>query len=108
VELAPEIAPYLTASVHDDDRGLMQTYSLGYRRNLVLHIVGSTAFFLMVVNGIVAGTLGALIADVAGAGTAVVSIVGAASGVGYVIGHMEIARRVFAGPIDDVRFPAPD
>jgi hypothetical protein len=107
VELAPEIAPYLTASAHDDDHGLMQTYSLGYRRNLVLHIVGSTAFFLMVVNGIVAGTLGALISDIAGAGTALVSVVGALSGVGYVVGHLEIARRVFAGPNDDERFPTP-
>lgn len=107
VELAPEIAPYLTASIHDDDRGLMQTYSLGYRRHLVLHVVGSTAFFLMVVNGIVAGTLGALIADLAGAGTAAVSVVGSASGVVYVAVHMAIARRVFAGPSDDERFPTP-
>jgi hypothetical protein len=61
----------------------------------------------MVVNGIVAGTLGALIADIAGAGTALVCVVGALSGVGYVVGHLEIARRVFAGPNDDERFPTP-
>jgi hypothetical protein len=73
----------------------------------VLHIVGSTAFFLMVVNGLVAGTLGALIADIAGASTLLVSVVGAVSGVAYVVGHMAIARQVFAGPNDDERFPTP-
>jgi len=108
VELAPELAPYLTASVHDDTRGLLQTYSLGHRRHLVLHVIGSTAFFLMVVNGIVAGTLGALVADIVGGATAVVAVVGTLSGVGYVAVHLAIERRVFAGPNDDERFPTPD
>ena len=108
VELAPELAPYLTASVHDDTRGLLQTYSLGHRRHLVLHVIGSTAFFLMVVNGIVAGTLGALVADIVGGATVVVAVVGTLSGVCYVAVHLAIERRVFAGPNDDERFPTPD
>jgi hypothetical protein len=108
VELAPEIAPYLTASTHDDERGLMHTYALGQRRNVVLHIVGSTAFFLMIVNAIVAGTLGALVADVLGAGSGAVAVTGVVSGIVYAGAHMEIARRVFAVPSFDVRFPTPD
>ena len=108
LELAPELAPYLTASVHDDERGLMHTYALGHRRNLVLHIVGSTSFFLMVVNAIVAGTLGALVAGAVGAGTPAVVVTGVVVGLGYVMGHLEIGRRVFAAPNVDVRFPHPD
>jgi hypothetical protein len=108
VELAPELAPYLTASVHDDERGLMHTYALGRRRNLVLHIVGSTSFFLMVVNTIVAGTLGALIASAVGASTTAVVVTGVVVGLAHALGHMEIGRRVFAAPNLDVRFPRPD
>lgn len=108
VELAPELAPYLTASVHDDERGLMHTYALGHRRNLVLHIVGSTSFFLMVVNAIVAGTLGALVASAVGASTTAVAVTGVVVGLVYALGHMEIGRRVFADPNLDVRFPHPD
>ncbi|WP_256795703.1 hypothetical protein [Terrabacter sp. Ter38] len=74
----------------------------------MLHVIGSTAFFLMVVNGIVAGTLGALVADIVGGITAVVAVVGTLSGVGYVVVHLAIERRVFAGPDDDERFPTPD
>lgn len=35
-----ELAPYLTASTHDDQAGLMQTYALGRHRNTVLRVVG--------------------------------------------------------------------
>ena len=108
VELAPELAPYLTASVHDDEHGLMHTYALGHRRNLVLHIVGSTSFFLMVVNAIVAGTLGALVAGAVGAGTTAIVVTGVVLGLAYVLGHTQISRRVFAMPDLDVRFPRPE
>ncbi len=59
VEQVPELEPYLTASTHDDEAGLMHTYALGRHRSTPLHVVGGTAFFLMVVNALVAGTLGA-------------------------------------------------
>jgi hypothetical protein len=74
----------------------------------VLHIVGSTSFFLMVVNTIVAGTLGALIASAVGASTTAVVVTGVVVGLAHALGHMEIGRRVFAAPNLDVRFPRPD
>ena len=107
VDLAPELAPYLTASIHDDEAGLLHTYALGRPRNVVLHIVGSTSIFLMVVNGLVAGTLGALIASAAGADPAVVSVVGAALAIAYGLGHLLIIRRMFRSQEPDERFPTP-
>jgi hypothetical protein len=107
VDLAPEIEPYLTASIHDDSRGLMHTYALGQRRNMALHVMGSTSFFLMTVNGIVAGTLGALVASAVDAGSAVVVVAGVLAGLAYLVAHMGIARRVFSGKPLDPHFPSP-
>ncbi|WP_330476021.1 hypothetical protein [Terrabacter sp. C0L_2] len=108
VEFAPELAPYLTASTHDDGPGLMQTYALGRHRNIVLHVVGSTSMFLMVVNAIVAGTLGALVGNTAGGGTVVVVASGVGAGLLYAAGHLEVGRRVFGPQSLDVRFPSPE
>lgn len=107
VDLVPEIAPYLTASVHDDRAGLMTTYALGRRRAIPFHVVGSTAFFLVVVNSLVAATLAALVADALGAGAAVVAVVGVAGGVAYAAGALVVGNRIFARALDDVRFPTP-
>jgi hypothetical protein len=108
VDLAPEIEPYLTASIHDDTRGLMHSYSVGQRRNPVLHVMGSTSFFLMTVNAIVAGALGALVASAVDASTGTVAVVGVLAGLAYVLAHLEIARRVFRDKPFDVRFPTPE
>ena len=105
VDLAPELAPYLTASIHDDEAGLMHTYALGRPRNIVLHIIGSTSIFLMVVNALVAGTLGALVASAAGASTPVVGVAGALLAVAYAVGHLLLVSRVFRGQNPDERFP---
>ena len=85
----------------------MQTYALGHPRHRVLHVIGSTSIFLMVVNALVAGTLGALIASAAGAGPAIVSVAGVLMGGGCALGHLLLARRVFASVGPDVRFPTP-
>jgi hypothetical protein len=105
VDLVPELAPNLSASTHDDEPGLMHTYALGRPRNLVLHIVGSTSFFLMAVNTLVAGTLAALVAAAARAGSAVTAVIGVAGGLAYAAAHLEVGRRVFGSALSDVRFP---
>ena len=108
VDLAPEIEPYLTVSTHDDDRGVLMTYAVGQRRSLPLHVMGSTSFFLMTVNAIVAGSLGALVASAADAGTAVVSVVGVLAGLVYLVGHLVVGRRVFKDKPLNPLFPTPD
>ena len=55
----PSIAPYLVTSWHDDMAGILRTYAMGLPRTTLSQVVGSTALFLVVVNSIVAGTLGA-------------------------------------------------
>ena len=47
---------------HDDMAGISRTYAMGYPRTTVSQVVGSTSMFMVVVNAIVAGTLGALVA----------------------------------------------
>lgn len=108
LEMDPSVADYLVTSWHDDEAGLMQTYSMGMGRSIVSHVLGSTAMFVTVVNSIVAGTLGALVANASGGGVAVVSIAGAACGLGYLAVHVEIGRRTrWAGRLDRAaRFPS--
>ena len=109
VDLAPEVEPYLTASTHDDDAGLMETYTLGRRRRTALQIVASTLVFVTVVNTLVAGTLVALIASAAGASTASTLIVSVVAGLGHLAVQLEISRRLYAVHHDtDVRFPSLD
>ena len=107
VDLAPEMEPYLTVSTHDDDRGVLMTYAVGQSRSLPLHVMGSTSFFLMTVNAIVAGTLGALVASAVEASTTVVSVVGVAAALVYIAGHLAVGRHVFKGKPLNPRFPSP-
>jgi hypothetical protein len=108
VEMDPSIAPYLVTSWHDDLAGISRTYAMGLPRTTVSQVVGSTALFLVVVNSIVAGTLGALIAHAAGAPVALVSVLGPAAGLGYLGLMLEIARRSVGSGPTDVRSPTPD
>jgi hypothetical protein len=107
VELDPSLAEYLVTSPYDDVAGLMRSYTMGMPRSLVSHVVGSTSFFVGVVNSIVAGTLGALIANAAGGGAALVAVVGTLSGLAYFGGGMVVGQRAFGHGPPDVRFPTP-
>lgn len=107
LELAPELEPYLTTGTTDDQAGLMQTYTLGTRRHIVLHIVGSTSFFLMAVNAIVAGALGALVASAFGGGPTAMTIAGVLCALAFVTAHLQIASRLFTPQDRGARFPAP-
>lgn len=108
LELAPEMAPYLTASTHDDEAGLMATYTLGRPRNMALHIVASTAFFLQITNTIVAGTLGALIATAAGASGSGRVLVGVSAALLHFGLHLLVSWRLFGQAWwPDIRFPTP-
>jgi hypothetical protein len=105
VDLVPGLDRYLTTSTHDDAAGLMHTYALGRPRLTALHIIGSTGFFLMVVNALVAGTLGALVTDAAGGGTSLTAVIGSLGAVAYTAAHMEVSRRLFTSTLD-TRFPS--
>ncbi len=107
VEMDPGIAEYLVTSQYDDQAGLMTTYTMGMRRSPVSHVVGSTSMFINIVNAIVAGTLGALIADAAAGDAVTTSLAGIVAGVAYLATVVEAARRSFAELPLDARFPTP-
>ncbi|MFW5474378.1 hypothetical protein ACOCJ5_13805 [Knoellia sp. CPCC 206450] len=108
VELAPEIAPYLTASTHDDEAGLMTTYTLGRRRRMTSHIVGSTTFFVTVVNTLLAGALGALVGALVTERPWPVVAAGVATAAAWFWLQVDLTRRLFGPPSTDVRFPSGD
>jgi hypothetical protein len=105
-ELDPGIVRYLVTSAHDDRAGLMATYTMGLRRTTLSHVLASTTMFINVVNAIVAGTLGALIADASGAGVGLVAVVGGTAGLAYLAAMLEVGRRLFATDPFTAHFPS--
>ncbi|MDT0213841.1 hypothetical protein Q9R29_08065 [Rothia sp. ARF10] len=106
VELAPEITPYLTASTRDDDAGLMATFALGDRRTLPAQVIGSTGFFVMVINTLVAGALGGLLGVLASLQSWGTALCGVGAGLSWLLLQLEVVRRLFGRPLEDVRFPS--
>jgi len=107
IALDPSLERYLVTSWNDDAAGVMRTYTMGNDRHVVSHVAGSTSLFMTVTNTIVAGTLGALIADVSGGGPATVSVIGALAGLAYLAAMLEVGRRSFGRERVDTRFPSP-
>lgn len=105
-ELEPGIEKYFMASWNDDTPGVMATYSLGLPRRTVLHVAGSASFFLAMVNTLVGGTLGALVASAAGGSVAVITLVGVAAGAAYLGCAVEVGRRSFRVLQTEVRYPS--
>ena len=106
LEMDPTLERYLVTSWHDDAAGLMCSYTMGARRGQLSHVLGSTSIFMVTVNAILAGTLGALVADAAGAGTGLVSVLGVVAGVAYLGVMLEVGRRSFGSGPTEVRFPS--
>ena len=105
LEMDPTLAQYLVTSWNDDVAGVMRTYTMGSRRRVVSHVLGSTTMFVNVTNTIVAGTLGALILDAAGGGAVAVIVAGTLAGLSYLGVIMELGRRSFGRPRAETRFP---
>jgi hypothetical protein len=107
VELDPGIERYLVTSHYDDAAGLMASYLMGSRRSTLSHVVASTGMFINVVNGLVAGTLGALLAAATDARPWLIAIIGTVSGLVYIGAAVEVFRRWFSGSRIHSRFPTP-
>ena len=104
--LDPSLEEYLVTSAHDDMAGVLRTYTLGTGRRTFAHVVGSTSMFVTVVNTLVAGTLGALVASAAGAATALVVTLGVLSAAVYFGVMLQVSRRSFEQPRLAARFPS--
>jgi len=64
--------------------------------------------FINVVNAIVAGTLGALVAEAAGAPAWLIALIGALAGLSFVGAAALVGRRRFSGDVHESRFPTPE
>ena len=94
-ELAPGIEEHFLTSTRLDEEGLMRTYTLGVRRHPLVHILGSTNFFVGTVNTLLAGALGALVTGTLGAPIAAVVLAGLGAAVLYLAVFMIAGYRTF-------------
>ena len=94
-ELAPGIEEQFLTSTRSDESGLMQTYTLGLRGHPLVHVVGSTNFFVGTVNTLVAGALAALITATMDAATGVVVLVGVLAAAVYFALFLYAGYRAF-------------
>ena len=83
VAMDPSVKEHLTTGWTDDASGIHRTYAMGVHRTGLTHFLASAFVFVGTVNMVVAAGLGAVLADTAGAGGAVVAVVGAVSAVLY-------------------------
>ena len=76
LEIAPGLEPYFVTGHHDDERGLSETYGPG-TENRVLRLIASTSTVVGVIDAVLAGVLGGLVAKVVGAGSELSLLIGA-------------------------------
>jgi hypothetical protein len=94
-ELAPEVAGAFLSSAHDDEAGVGRTYYfLGPARG-ASQVFGSSALFIGVVNGTLAGLLVASIALLAGASTGLALAIGLVAGLVFVGAAILLGARVY-------------
>jgi len=94
-ELSPGVEEHFLTSTRLDEEGLMRTYTLGVRRHPLVHILGSTNFFVGTVNTLLAGALVALVAGTLGAPIAAVVLAGLGAAVLYLGVFMIVGYRTF-------------
>ena len=94
-ELAPGIDEHFLTSTRLDEEGLMRTYTMGVRRHMLVHILGSTNFFVGTVNTLLAGALAALVTGTFGAPIGAIVLAGLVAAVLYFAVFMYAGYRTF-------------
>jgi hypothetical protein len=80
LQITPEVEPYLVMGAYDDEEGLERSRGTAPGTNFVVDILISTPFVVCVINSVIAGVIGALLAQQLSLGTPgaiVLTIVGA-------------------------------
>jgi hypothetical protein len=106
-ELDPEIKKYLVTAYNDDRAGIMQSSLMGVKRSLSSHILGSTNMYMEIVNTLVAGTLGALVANTAGGSPLVTTSTGLLTGTVCLLCWLKVNRNSFLARKISANFPSP-
>jgi hypothetical protein len=93
LEIAPDLAPYFVMGVHDDAPGIGITMAVPPGTAPVIHLIAGTPTLVIVLNGVVAGAITALIL-IRFAATPFVPTVAAALLVAFLVlaGQMTSAR----------------
>ena len=60
LEIAPDLRPYFVMGVHDDPRGIGVTMGIPPNTPQVVHLLASTPFLVVVLNGVIAGAIAAI------------------------------------------------
>jgi hypothetical protein len=61
IDIDPTLAPYFITGLHDDERGIHQTYGMGVNRRSASQVLASSAMFIIVVNTLVAAGVTAFV-----------------------------------------------
>ena len=61
LEIAPELEPYFVMGIHDDPRGIGITMAVPPGTPPLVHLIAGTPTLVVVINGIVAGAIAALV-----------------------------------------------
>ena len=110
LEITPEVEPYLVMGTYDDDASVNLSMGTPARTNFVLDVIVSTPFVVAVINSVLAGVIGTLLAQQLGIDTpwaialAAVAVV-ATFAVQALIASRGIAAAMFAYT---PKFPAPE
>lgn len=82
LEAAPELRDYFVSGSHDDEAGVMATYGATPGPGSFIHEFVTTPGMLAVVDGVIAGTLAAIVALRSGSDTLIAVVLGVAASVG--------------------------
>ena len=93
LEIAPDLAPYFVMGVHDDAPGLGITMAVPPGTAPIVHLIAGTPTLVIVLNGVVAGALTALILFRFASTDSIVTLGGALLvAIAVLVGQMASAR----------------
>lgn len=110
LQIVPEVEPYLVMGTYDDEKSLNLSMGTPPTTNFVLDVIVSTPFVVCAINSVIAGAIGALIAQQLGIDTwaaAAPAVVGLLVVFGL---QVVIASRGIAAAVAEYnpKFPSPE
>jgi hypothetical protein len=110
LQITPEVEPYLVLGTYDDQEGVNRSMGVPPNTNFILEVLVSTPFVVLVINVVIAGVLGVLVAEELGLGQPGTIIVAVVAGVVVLGGLALSASRGIATAFAAFRpkFPRPE
>jgi hypothetical protein len=111
LEIAPDLRPYFVMGVHDDPRGIGVTMGVPPGTPQIVHLLASTPFLVVVLNGVLAGALAAIaIRRLVGPDPVIVVLAGVILAVLVILAEVRVARRrIRSGQeVLEPMFPTPE